>query len=759
MSDFIHDDPSFYEDFLVEAQEHFASMEQNFLTLESHPGDLEVLNGIFRSVHTIKGAAGFLGLDAVQGLAHHGENILDDLRKGRMAVTPDVTETLFETVDVLKVLVNDVGIALRGQGELVNPDTSEIINRLEALRGDGGSATPAADGGAKSAPKKASVNFPDSFSDVPQDTKTKIADAVTEGKKVMALRAKLLPAIVGTLFDPVRMFSMVDLVGEPLSSVKLPIPESARQPWQTEQYAFDLLMAFSLTETPEMVARLYGGIKNAEMRYFSFKGDGMVEELTFSATAPVATAKAPPPPPAATAAPPPAAAATAPPPPAATHPAADGGGLHPLDPAAGGMPKSDKSADTIRVSQAKLDNFMNVVGELIMSKTMVNHVVERFEGSNFGEAVAALVADLHRASTSLDQVSKEIQASVMSIRMVPVKSVFSKFPRMLRDLAKGSGKKIELQMVGEETEIDKSLIEELGDPLIHLIRNSADHGIELPEVRKAAGKPETGLVVLRARHEGDSVVVEIEDDGKGIDPVIIKAKAVEKGLVTQERADVLTNVEIVDLIFAPGFSTAATITDISGRGVGMDVVRSNVRRLNGSVLVNSVPGKGSLFTLKLPLTLAIIDALLMKSNERIFALPGASVEETLLVTRKELAYLTRRKAINLRGEVLGISLLSELLNLKDNHPQDESESEEASAKQPAKQQASSIPVVVVSAGGRRMGLVVDAFVKRQEMVIKPLAPYLASLPGISGASIMGDGGVVLILDPAELITMAVQVAS
>jgi len=755
MSDFIHDDPSFYEDFIVEAQEHFASMEQNFLTLESHPGDLEILNGIFRSVHTIKGAAGFLGLDAVQGLAHHGENILDDLRKGRMAATPDVTETLFETVDVLKVLVNDVSVALKGQGEIANPDTSEIINRLEALRGGGGSAAPAADGGAKAAPKKASVNFPDALSDIPEDSKAKISNAVAEGKKVMALRAKLLPAIVGTLFDPVRMFSMVDLVGEPLTSIKLPIPESVRQPWQTEQYAFDLLMAFSLVETPDMVARLYGGIKNAEIRYFNFKGDGMVDELTFSAAGPVATTKAPP----AAAPPPPAAAAAAPPaaaPSAATHPA-DAGGTHPAD-QAGGAGKPDKSAETIRVSQAKLDTFMNVVGELIMSKTMVNHVVEQFEGNNFGDAVTALVAELHRASTSLDQVSKEIQASVMSIRMVPVKSVFSKFPRMLRDLAKGSGKKIELQMVGEETEIDKSLIEELGDPLIHLIRNSADHGIELPEVRKAAGKSETGLVVLRARHEGDSVVVEIEDDGKGIDPVVIKAKAVEKGLITQERADVLTNVEIIDLIFAPGFSTAAKITDISGRGVGMDVVRSNVRRLNGSVLVNSVPGKGSLFTLKLPLTLAIIDALLMKSNERIFALPGASVEETLLVTKKELAYLTRRKAINLRGEVLGISLLSELLNLTDNAPKNEAEEAEAEAKHSAKQTAS-IPVVVVSAGGRRMGLVVDAFVKRQEMVIKPLAPYLASLPGISGASIMGDGGVVLILDPAELITLAVQVAS
>jgi len=758
MSDFIHDDPSFYEDFLAEAQEHFASMEENFLTLETHPGDLEILNGIFRSVHTIKGASGFLGLDAVQGLAHHGENILDDLRKGRMAVTPDVMEILFQTEDLLKVLVNDVALALRKQGEPANPDTSALIARIEAIRNNDPSAAAAApaaaSGAAKAAPAKTSVKFPDSFSDVSDETKTKISTAVTEGKKVLALRAKLLPTIVGTPFDPTRMFSMIDLVGEPISADKLPIPEANRQPWQTEQYAFDLLLAFSLVEPVEMVEKLFGGIRTAEIRYFSFKGDGTVEELKISPAPPPAAAKAATPAQAATA--PTAAAAAAV---SADHHPDDhpGGSMHP-----DAMAKPDKSADTIRVSQAKLDTFMNVVGELIMSKTMVNHVVEQFEGTNFGDAVAALVAELHRASTSLDQVSKEIQASVMSIRMVPVKSVFSKFPRMLRDLAKSSGKKIELQMVGEETEIDKSLIEELSDPLIHLIRNSADHGIELPDVRKVAGKPETGLVVLRARHEGDSVVVEIEDDGKGIDPVVIKAKAIEKGLVTQEKADLLTNDEIINFIFAPGFSTAPKITDISGRGVGMDVVRSNVRRLNGSVQVNSVPGKGSLFTLKLPLTLAIIDALLMKSNEQIFALPGASVEETLLVTKKELAYLTRRKAINLRGEVLGISLLSELLDLKEhNHEEDEKDAKahDGNAKKEEAHQPSSIPVVVVSAGGRRMGLVVDAFVKRQEMVIKPLASYLASLPGISGASIMGDGGVVLILDPAELITLAVQAAS
>jgi two-component system chemotaxis sensor kinase CheA len=397
------------------------------------------------------------------------------------------------------------------------------------------------------------------------------------------------------------------------------------------------------------------------------------------------------------------------------------------------------------VSQAKLDTFMNTVAELIISKTMISHIVERLEAEELGPAAGDLVKELRKASIYLDHVSREIQASVLGIRMVPVKTIFTKFPRMLRDLAKTSGKKIELQMVGEETEIDKSLIEELSDPLIHLIRNSADHGIELPEVRARAGKPETGTVVLRARHEGDSVLVEIEDDGKGIDPKVIRAKAIEKGILTPERGAALSDEEAINLVFLPGFSTAKEVTDISGRGVGMDVVKSNVHRLNGTVSVTSAVGQGSIFTIRLPLTLAIIDALLMRAGGQVFALPGTAVEETLLVPRETLAHLTRRKAINLRGEVLGISRLRELLHFKD-------------ADRPDRQAEDELPVVVVSTGGRRMGIIVDALLRRQEMVIKPLAPYLASLPGISGASILGDGGVVLILDPAELLMLAIEEA-
>lgn len=720
MSDFSLDDPSFYEDFLVEAQEHFEMIEQNFLTLEETPGNLDILNGIFRSVHTIKGASGFLGLTKVQSLSHIGENILDELRKGRMNVTPEVMELLFETVDVLKILVNDVGINLHKQGSLKDPDVTDLIHRLEAFR-NGGTVPKAAVAAAPvaAAPATVAIALPDRLADLDAEARNIIEDTLGAGGSLVALRVELLPALLGTPFNPMTMTSMADLVGKLLHSTHLMKRQTGLEDFEADQFPFDLVLLIQPSESVESVRKLFNGVKNVKIEYFQLTPDGV---LPLEPLAPVPIQAAP-------AAPTPTQAPAVPASPAA----ADSG------------PKketADKGSSTIRVSQAKLDTFMNTVAELIISKTMISHIVEQFEALEMSGAQDDLVKELRKSSVYLDQVSKEIQASVLGIRMVPVKTIFTKFPRMLRDLAKASGKKIDLQMVGEDTEIDKSLIEELGDPLIHLIRNSADHGVESPEVRLKSGKPETGTVTLRARHEGDSVFVEIEDDGKGIDPAIIRKKAVEKGLITQERADSMSDDEAVDMIFLPGFSTAQTVTDISGRGVGMDVVRSNVRRLNGRVSVKSVVGKGSIFTLRLPLTLAIIDALLMRAGGQVFALPGTAVEETLLVPLETISHLTQRKAIDLRGEVLGVSSLKELLRFKDSNAQAPAE----------------LPVVVISTQGRRMGLAVDAFMRRQEMVIKPLAPYLASLPGISGASIMGDGGVVLILDPAELMALAIEEA-
>jgi len=712
MTDFALDDPSFYEDFITEANEHFEQIESNFLALEEAPGDLELLNAIFRSVHTIKGASGFLGLTKIQNLAHIGENLLDDLRKGRMKQTDEVTELLFETTDVLKILVNDVSVQIHKSGQAEDPDTTDLMARLEALR-TGGSAKAAT--GAK-AEKAASVAiaWPADLRGLSAEGRETAVGPMGAGKPVLALRFELDPAVYRSHFKPFSVLQMVELVGRLLHSEALLKGPVDLHTFEPEGFHFDLVLLVELSESMEGVEKIFKPLStHAKVHFYPLGGEASPElalEDLHVAAGPV------------------------------------GEPADSEDRRKGGRRQGDEASkgdSTIRVSQSKLDHFMNIVAELIISKTMMHHLIERLAASGLPQEAMDITKELSHAAVYLDRVSKDIQASVLGIRMVPVKTVFSKFPRMVRDLAKASGKKIELQMVGEDTEIDKSIIEELGDPMIHLIRNSADHGIETPDVRSGRGKSESGTVVLRARHEGDSVIVEIEDDGKGIDPAIIKGKALEKGLISQERHDTMTDEEAVDLIFLPGFSTAAKITDISGRGVGMDVVRSNVRKLNGTVSVRSQVGRGSVFTIKLPLTLAIIDALLVRTGEQVFAIPGTAVEETLIIPPSALSHLTRRKAINLRGEVLGISALKELLRFQGGSEASEEEG---------------LSIVVITAAGRRMGVIVDTFVRRQEVVIKPLAPYLASLPGISGASILGDGGVVLILDPLELIQLAVQEA-
>jgi two-component system chemotaxis sensor kinase CheA len=326
----------------------------------------------------------------------------------------------------------------------------------------------------------------------------------------------------------------------------------------------------------------------------------------------------------------------------------------------------------------------------------------------------------------------------MKVRMVPVASVFSRFPRLVRDLSRKSGKEVELVMEGDETELDKSVVEVIGDPLVHLIRNAVDHGVESEADRIAKGKPAKGRVVLRAYHKGNSVAIEIEDDGKGIDPEKMREVAVRKGILSPEDARQLDDREAMELIFAPGFSSAETITDISGRGVGMDVVRTNIKNLKGSVNINSEVGKGTRFTLSLPLTLAIIDALMVNVSGEMYAIPLDAVSETTKIESARLTDVKGRKAVTLRGEVLGIVELSEMLALP-----------KSSEKLPEV-----LSVVVIHDNERRLGLVVDRLLERQEIVIKPLGAYLGDLKGISGATIMGDGSVILILDPHEIYLMA-----
>ncbi len=396
-----------------------------------------------------------------------------------------------------------------------------------------------------------------------------------------------------------------------------------------------------------------------------------------------------------------------------------------------------KTASTIRVDHEKLDHLMNLIGELIINRNRYALIARHLENKPEEVNIGNIAQDLSETTYGLARISDELQDTIMKVRMVPVSSVFSRFPRLVRDLSRKSGKEVDIILEGEETELDKNVVEVIGDPLVHLIRNSVDHGIESAEARLAAGKSAKGKVTLRAFHKGNSVMIEIEDDGKGIDPEVMREVAIKKGIISPEDAKALDDRDAVDLIFAPGFSSAAEITDISGRGVGMDVVKTNIKNLKGSVTTSTELGKGTCFTLSLPLTLAIIDALMVNVSGYNYAIPLDAVSETTKIETSTLSDIKGRKCVTLRGEVLGLISMAELFNLKPSYDE----------------LPDMLSIVIIHANGRRLGVIVDKLIERQEIVIKPLG-MMHELRGISGATIMGDGSVILILDPHEIYSMA-----
>lgn len=389
---------------------------------------------------------------------------------------------------------------------------------------------------------------------------------------------------------------------------------------------------------------------------------------------------------------------------------------------------------TIRVDVSRLDSLMNLVGELVLSRNRIGQISGDLEKKFEGEY---LIEQLMETTSQIGLITTELQLAVMKTRMVPIGKVFNKFPRMVRDLCRDMGKDVDLVISGEETELDKSVVEEIGDPLIHMIRNSVDHGVEKPEVRRKKGKPDKGIVNLSAYHEGNHIVVEIKDDGAGMDAEVLKAKAVEKGVITADEAKNIDNEAAYGLVFKPGFSTAAKITDVSGRGVGMDVVKTNIEKLNGIINIESELGHGTRFRLKLPLTLAIIQALLVDVSGEIFAIPLVSVIETVRIKETEIHSFEGREVLKLRDSVLSLIRLDEIYELQESLDDD-------------------IYVVVVGLAEKRLGFVVNKLVGQEEIVIKSLGDYLSGNEGIAGATIMGDGRVRLIIDVAGVMEIATK---
>ena len=399
-----------------------------------------------------------------------------------------------------------------------------------------------------------------------------------------------------------------------------------------------------------------------------------------------------------------------------------------------GSSTTPKTSDsTIRVDVARLDGLMNLVGELVLGRNRLSQIAHELGEQH--EGVAAM-KDLAETSSQIDFITTELQMAVMKARMVPIAKVFNKLPRLIRDLCRETGKEIELQLHGEETELDKSIIEELNDPLVHIIRNAADHGIEAPDDRRTKGKQQRGTVIVKAEHVGNHIVITISDDGNGMNPDTLKRKAIEKGLITETQAREMSRREAFDLIFMPGFSTATKVTNVSGRGVGMDVVRTNISKLKGTVEIESEVGKGSQFLIKLPLTLAIIQGLLVQSRNEVFAIPLGSVLEVVRVRQEDIGTVHGKEVIRLRNSVLPLARIHEVLS--GNAP---------------KTAAGGLYVVVVGVAEQHLGIIVDSLLGQKEVVIKTLGGYLGEVPGIAGSTILGDGKVVMIIDVGEFMTL------
>ena len=756
-------------DFIEEAHEMNEKLNDGLLELERSPDQPDLVNDLFRYFHNLKGNSGIIGYQELIGLTHEAETLLNRVRHNEMAATHELIDLLLLVTDAMDTLVRTINPA----AGTVHPfDTQEILAQLqqavaggeialpEALRASKVQAQPQPQSGTPEIepPAVIAVGATDeddatvfcatvmqqrelarvALAELGRDGSQKdYADALfralttiqncasfmdMQDLKVYAERTAGL-VNVGRTSD-MDFSLMVDLLGQELEIIyDMAMAECQKLFGDRPLPTLEELTADDddkpKAESPEksLVDTVADAVGEAHTELS--KPEPVV---AVKATEPVAPAapKAPAPAPAKAVAP------------ASTPAPAAGGAARPAAAKAGGDGES-KSSSTIRVDHEKLDHLMNLIGELIINRNRYTMLARQLEAEPTQESIQEIAQNLSETTYGMARISDDLQDTIMKVRMVSVSSVFSRFPRLVRDLSRKSGKEVELILEGEETELDKSVVEVIGDPLVHLIRNSVDHGIEPEAERIARGKPVVGRVVLRAFHKGNSVAIEIEDDGKGLDPDVLREVAVRKGLMSADEARLLDDREAKELIFYPGFSSAEQITDISGRGVGMDVVRTNIKNLKGSISIVSEVGKGTRFTLSLPLTLAIIDALMITVSGETFAIPLDAVSETTKLETVRLTDVKGRKAVTLRGEVLGLVELAELLNL----PRSEKLPEMLS-------------VVVIHDNERRLGLVVDRLLERQEIVIKPLGAYLGDIKGVSGATIMGDGSVILILDPHEV---------
>jgi two-component system chemotaxis sensor kinase CheA len=685
------------EMFLEESREHLQSLNDCLLELEHNPEDAAVLNEIFRSAHTIKGMSATMGFTEIAELTHEMENVLDLLRKEQLKADEDIVDTIFKCVDTLEQMIENVA-----GGENGKVDVSTLVNKLNAIANGDAAPKPATVSPADSAALVASVlaqttNNKNAISLNTTDLAV-IKSAHISGLQAVHITVTLAESCLLKSARAYMVMNALDEVGEVVKSV--PPADDLEQ--EKFEHSFDIVFLTGMeTRKIEDILLSISEIETVTTEIIEADSSAEVDSADKNLAAVPVPAKTV----------------------VKTVEKASEKKVTANSSNNGAHDKKLKSGQSVRVDIDKLDSLMNLVGELVINKTRLEQIGNTHR-----------ITELVETIEQMDRVTTDLQSVVMKVRMVPVGQVFNRFPRMVRDLAKELNKEINLTIEGEETELDRTVIDEIGDPLVHLIRNSLDHGIEHPEDRQAKGKSKVGEVGLVARHEGNNVIIMVTDDGKGINPTVIKNKAAEKGLITQEDADAMDDGEAVRLVFLAGFSTADVVTDVSGRGVGMDVVRSKIEALGGLIDVETKIDEGSIFKIKLPLTLAIIQALLVKVQEEIYAIPLGSIDSTINITPDDIKTVQNKEVILLRGQIIPIVRLDNVLNV----PQTQEKSGE------------DLFVVVVHMGERKSGIIVDNLIGQQEIVIKTLGKLLAGLKVISGATVLGNGQVALILDVGTL---------
>ena len=692
----------YLEIFIDETKEHLQNLNDLLLVLEKEPEDKATINEIFRAAHSLKGMAGTMGYKRMQNLTHNMENVFSEIRNDKMKVTASLVDTLFQCLDALESYLNNIQES-SDEGTEDNEAIIKLLNEFLATEGNmpentqqaaapAAQTAPAADSTASGNPAK----YKDiQLADFEQHA---INEAKKKGMNAYGFTVYLDPNCILKAARAFLVFKGIEEVGEVIKS------DPSTQDIEDEKFEFD----FSIfVVSNESFDKVLGVIKNVSEVKDVVGGE--LEEIKVETPVQQNVAT-----------------------PSETH-----NDKETQTPAKAEEKKAAPAAKTgkavanrsVRVDIDKLDTLMNLVSELIIAKNGLVSI-----NNSTSENTASGRQNFNEQIEYLERVTTSLHESVMNVRMVPIETVVNRFPRMIRDLSKKLDKKMELYMTGEETELDRTVIDEIGDPLMHLLRNSADHGLEHADVRAQRGKPEVGTIFLNAYQDGNNVVIEVGDDGNGIDVEKVRKKAIEKGTITSEQAEAMTDKDIIDLLFRPSFSTSEKITDVSGRGVGLDVVKSKIEALGGDVEVKTKLGEGSTFIVRLPLTLAIIQALMVKLGDEQYAISLGSIETLEDITKDDIKYVNSKEVIHLRDKVIPIIRLGKLLDVESCS--DDSEN---------------MTVVIVRKGDKRAGIVVDSLIGQMEIVIKSLGSYINVNKMISGATILGDGDIALIIDANTLV--------